>query len=67
MLIEGKFILKAPIQKAWDTLLKPETLGACIPGCEKMVAINENTYESIVGAQVGPIKAKFKFTQKNNF
>jgi len=62
VLIEGKLVLKVPIQKAWDYLLRPETLASCIPGCEKMEAINENTYESIVGAQVGPISARFKFT-----
>lgn len=61
MLIEGKFIVKAPIEEAWHYLLDPQTLASCIPGCEKMEAIDERTYDSIVGAKVGPISAKFKF------
>lgn len=61
MLIEGKFNVKVPIQKAWEHLLKPETLASCIPGCEKMEAIDEKTYEAIVGARVGSISARFKF------
>ena len=61
MLIEGKFIVKAPIEKVWHYLLDPQTLASCIPGCEKMEAIDERTYDSIVGAKVGPISAKFKF------
>jgi len=35
MLLEGKFNLKANIQKTWDNLIKPETLAACIPAARK--------------------------------
>jgi len=62
MLIEGKFTLKAPIQEVWDFLLKPETLASCIPGAEKMEAIDDKTYESVVKQKVGPISVRFKFT-----
>jgi carbon monoxide dehydrogenase subunit G len=60
--MEGKFTLKAPIQEVWDFLLKPETLASCIPGAEKMEAIDDKTYESVVKQKVGPISVKFKFT-----
>lgn len=63
MLLEGKFTLeKAPIQEVWDFLLKPETLASCVPGAEKMEAIDDKTYESIVRQKVGPISVRFKFT-----
>jgi carbon monoxide dehydrogenase subunit G len=62
MLIEGKFTLQAPIQQVWDFLLAPETLITCIPGAEKMEAIDDRTYESIVKQKVGPIAVKFRFT-----
>lgn len=61
MLIEGKVTVKAPIQKVWDGLLNPDILGACVPGVEKIEAVDEKTYDSIVGAKVGPINARFKF------
>jgi uncharacterized protein len=62
MLLEGTFILQdAPIQDVWEFLLKPETLGSCIPGAEKMEAIDDKTYESVVKASVGPISVRFKF------
>ena len=64
MLIEGKFTLDAPIQQVWDFLLDPETLITCIPGAEKMEAIDDRTYESVVKQKVGPISVKFKFTTK---
>ncbi len=62
MLMEGKFIVKASIQRAWDNLLNPETLAACIPGCEKMEAIDEKTFYSVVKQKVGPISVRFGFT-----
>jgi carbon monoxide dehydrogenase subunit G len=61
MLMEGKFTLKAPIQKVWDTLLEPETLLSCIPGAEKIERINEKTYDCVIKQKVGPISVKFKF------
>ncbi len=62
MLMEGKFILKAPIQEVWDFLLDPGTLASCIPGTEKMEAIDAKTYESVVKQKVGPISVRLKFT-----
>jgi carbon monoxide dehydrogenase subunit G len=61
MLMEGRFILKAPIQKVWDTLLEPETLLSCIPGAEKIERIDERTYDCVVKQKVGPISVRFKF------
>jgi carbon monoxide dehydrogenase subunit G len=61
MILEGKFKLKAPIQKLWDTLLKPETLKACLPGAEKIELIDERTYDCVVKQKVGPISVRFKF------
>jgi carbon monoxide dehydrogenase subunit G len=61
MLMEGKFTLKAPIQKLWDTLLDPETLLSCIPGAEKIQRIDEKTFDCVVKQKVGPISVKFKF------
>jgi len=61
VLMEGKFSLKAPIQKLWDTLLDPGTLLSCIPGAEKIERIDEKTFDCIVKQKVGPISVKFKF------
>jgi carbon monoxide dehydrogenase subunit G len=62
MLIEGKFTLKAAVQNLWNFLLEPGTLASCIPGAEKVEAIDDKTYECIVKQSVGPISARFKFT-----
>ena len=61
MIIEGKFTIKAPIQKLWDAMLKPETLQACVPGAEKIELLDEKTYDCVVKQKVGPISVRFKF------
>ena len=61
MLIEGKFTLKAPIQRIWEFLLDPSTLLSCIPGAEKIERLDEKTYDCVVKQKVGPISVKFKF------
>jgi hypothetical protein len=61
MLIEGKFTLKAPIKTLWSFLLEPGTLASCIPGAEKVEAIDDKTYECVVKQSVGPISVRFKF------
>jgi carbon monoxide dehydrogenase subunit G len=62
MLIEGKFTVQGVMQKVWDCVLEPGTLASCIPGTEKMIAIDDKTYETIVKQKVGPIAVKLKFT-----
>ena len=60
MQIEEQFSVKSSIQKTWDSLLDPEILGACIPGCEKVQKINEKEYDTIIKAKVGFIAVRFK-------
>jgi hypothetical protein len=46
-------------QQAWDALLDPQVLQACIPGCEKMDATGENQYTAVSVVRIGPVAAKF--------
>jgi carbon monoxide dehydrogenase subunit G len=64
VIIEGKFAVKAPIQKLWEKLMEPETLRDCIPGAEKIELIDTNTYDCVVKQKVGPIAVRFKFKNK---
>lgn len=59
MEMQGSRILAVTQQQAWDALLDPEVLKACIPGCEKMEATGENQYAAAVALRVGPVAAKF--------
>ncbi len=61
MLLEGKFTLKAPIERVWEFLLDPITLFSCTPGAEKIERLDEKTYDCVIKQKVGPISVKFKF------
>lgn len=62
MVIEGNFTLRAPIDKVFEFILKPDTILSCLPGAESVVQKDEKTYECVVKQKVGPISVKFKFT-----
>jgi carbon monoxide dehydrogenase subunit G len=59
MIIEGEERIEAPIAKVWEALNDPETLKACIPGCESLEKTGDNQLAAVVTLKIGPIKAKF--------
>lgn len=62
MLVEEKFIVRAPIQEVWSFTVDPAKLGPCVPGLEKVEQIDDRTYVATVRVKVGPIGARFRFT-----
>lgn len=59
-----RIILNAPINTVWEFLIDPERLGKCIPGCKRIVALDDKRYEAVVGIKVGPISFKFQIETK---
>lgn len=51
--------IKAEPDTVWASILDPEVLKACIPGCESLTGSPEAGYEAVVAQKVGPVKAKF--------
>ena len=47
-------------QQAWDALNDIELLRQSIPGCEQITATGEDSFDVLVAAAIGPVKAKFK-------
>jgi len=62
MRIAGENVLHAPVERAWDALLDPSVLVATIPGCERLVATGENSYDMTVTAGVAAIKGTYAGT-----
>lgn len=44
----------------WRRLNDPDTLKACIPGCQSYVERAPDEYDVVVVSSIGPIKATFK-------
>ena len=49
----------ASVEKTWTALNDPETLKACIPGCESIERVSDTEFKVAMTARVGPVSAKF--------
>lgn len=58
--LQGERLIPANVQRTWDALNDPDTLKACIPGCESVTRTGDNTFESVVAVKIGPVSARFK-------
>ena len=59
MEMQGEFRIPAPRQLVWERLNDPETLKACIPGCQSIEKLSDTEFTAKVVAKVGPVKATF--------
>ena len=55
----GERRIPAPRQLVWERLNDPETLKACIPGCEAIEKISDTEFTAKLVAKVGPVRASF--------
>lgn len=46
-------------QQAWEALNDPETLKACLAGCDKFESAGDDTYNVGMAVKIGPVSAKF--------
>ncbi|MCK0096345.1 carbon monoxide dehydrogenase subunit G [Yoonia sp. F2084L] len=60
MELNGTKVIAADIDTVWAHLNNPETLKACIPGCEELTGSPEEGFAAVVKQKVGPVKATFK-------
>jgi carbon monoxide dehydrogenase subunit G len=60
MKITGTNVVEQPVHRVWDALLDPRVLVATIPGCERLVATGDNTYDMTVTAGVAAIKGTYQ-------
>ena len=60
MEIVGEQLIPRPQGVTWSSIIDPEVLKVCIPGCESMDKVGDNEYAMVMGAKVGPVSAKFK-------
>ncbi|MBA3783061.1 MAG: carbon monoxide dehydrogenase subunit G [Nocardioides sp.] len=64
MKFTGENVLNAPIDQVWDALLDPAVLVRTIPGCSRLEATGENSYDMTVTAGVAAIKGTYAGTCK---
>src|SRR5258706_5973731 len=60
MQLQGERLIPADLQRTWAALNDPDTLKACIAGCESLERTGDNAFAALVAVKVGPVSARFK-------
>ncbi|MEZ5661784.1 MAG: carbon monoxide dehydrogenase subunit G [Burkholderiaceae bacterium] len=58
--LKGEREIPANLETTWNALNDPETLKACVPGCEAMDQTGDNEYTAAMKFKIGPVNARFK-------
>lgn len=59
MKLEGTHDLEATRERVYQSLVNPDVLQRCIPGCERLERTGDNTFSATIRAGVGSIKGVF--------
>ena len=59
MLIDGQFTVAAPPEVLLQHLFDVRLMASCLPGCETIEPIDENTYRAVLLMAMAGIKARF--------
>jgi len=60
MELNGERIIPASVDATWAALNDPETLKACIAGCESLERVGDDGFAAVVAMKIGPVSARFK-------
>lgn len=60
MELQGERLIPASVDATWAALNDPETLKACIAGCESLERTGDDAFTAVVAMKVGPVSARFK-------
>ena len=60
MELQGERLIPASVDKTWAALNDPDTLKACIAGCESLERTGPDAFTAVVALRVGPVSARFK-------
>ncbi len=59
MLIDGQFTVAAPPEVLLQHLFDVRLMASCLPGCEAIEPVDENTYRAVLVMAMAGIKARF--------
>ena len=60
MKLEGTHEIEATRERVYQSLVNPDVLQRCIPGCERLERTGENSFSATIRAGVGSIKGVFE-------
>jgi len=60
MELSGERTISASVPDTWAALNDPETLKACVAGCESLERVADDAFVAVVAMRIGPVSARFK-------
>lgn len=60
MKVNGTYSFNVGQRKLWDTLLDPDVLASCIPGCQAFEPVGDDRYEVSLRIGLGAISGSYK-------
>ncbi len=57
--VEGTFSFSADRQKVWDSLLSPDVLAACIPGCQSFEPTGDDSYDVVMRVGIAAVSGRY--------
>jgi carbon monoxide dehydrogenase subunit G len=60
MKITGSYMFDAPAAQVWETLMSPDLLSSCIPGCQGFEPLGKDEYRVTINIRVGPINGRYE-------
>ena len=60
MNLQGERLIAAAPEATWAALNEPETLKACIAGCETLERVADDEFLATMALRIGPVNARFK-------
>ena len=60
MELNGERLIPATVDATWAALNDPETLKACIAGCESLERVGDDAFAAVVAMKIGPVSARFR-------
>jgi carbon monoxide dehydrogenase subunit G len=61
MKFEGTVSINAEASRVWECLLDVDCFAGCMPGMEQVNKIDDNTFDGVISASVGPINGRFTY------
>ena len=60
MKFTNTFVVAAPIEDVWNTLMDVERVAPCMPGAEVIERTGEDTYKVAIKVRLGPISMQYR-------
>ena len=60
MRVQGSYTFDSDVRTVWDSLLSPDTLADCIPGCDEIRPTGENSYEIEMTVRVAAVRGAYR-------